>query len=97
VVSWFVGAPQTHFVSCSVARFSSPAIPPNPAAERDHLAILKGKYFKLSDAGSTPVHSRFLISQQLETLKKNVGSSSLVFYVATYAILDADGQIVFAH
>jgi hypothetical protein len=94
VVSWFVGAPQTHFVSCSVARFSSPAIPPNPAAERDHLAILKGKYFKLSDAGSTPVHSRFLISQQLETLKKNVGSSSLVFYVATYAILDADGQIV---
>ncbi len=93
-LGWLVGTPQTHFVSCWVTKFRDPAIPPNPAAQCDRSALRRGNFFVRSDVASMPIQSRFLMTQQLDALAENSRSESVVLYVATYAIVDADGRIV---
>ena len=92
--SWLVGTPETHFVSCWVTTFRDPALSPNPAANCDRLALQKGNYFARSDVASMPVHSRFLMTQQLDALAENSRSENVVLYVGTYAIVDGDGKII---
>lgn len=94
MLSWLVGTPETHLVSCWITRFRDPTIPPNPAADCDRLALRQGNYFAHSDVASMPVQSRFLMTQQLDALAENSRSENVVLYVATYAIVNADGKIV---
>ena len=94
MAGWLVGTPETHFVSCWVTKFRDPTIPPNPAADCDRLALRQGNYFLRSDVASMPVQSRFLMTQQLDALAENSRSENVVLYVATYAIVDADGKAV---
>ena len=94
MVGWLVGTPDTHFVSCWVTKFRDPTIPPNPAADCDRLALRQGNYFAHTDVASMPVQSSFLMTQQLDALAENSRSENVVLYVATYAIVDANGKIV---
>ena len=93
-LSWLVGTPKTQFVSCWVTKFRDPAIPPNPAADCDRQALRKGNYFVRSDVASMPIQSKFLMTQQLDALAENSRSENVVLYVATYAVVDGDGNIV---
>lgn len=94
MLSWLVGTPETHFVSCWITKFRDPTIPPNPAADCDRVALRHGNYFAHSDVASMPVQSKFLMTQQLDALAENSRSENVVLYVATYAIVDANGKIV---
>ncbi len=92
--SWFIGRPDVHFVSCWVTNFRDPTIAPNTAANQDRLAIQRGGYFAKTDVASIPVHSRFLMQQQLSAVAIDNSAPSIVLYVGTYATVDRLGNIV---
>jgi hypothetical protein len=94
LLTWLIDQPDVHFVSCWVTKFRDPTIGPNSAADQDRLAIQRGGYFARADVASMPVHSQFLMKQQLDAVADGSDANSVVLYVGTYATVDKLGRIM---
>jgi len=94
LLTWLMGQPDVYLISCWVTRFGDPGITPNPAADRDRTAIAGGRYFSDTNVGSIPIHSRFLMRQQLDAVADASSSESVVLYISTYAGVDGQGRVV---